>query len=303
MVRSMKATTSLGLTIIVGALLLYAAPAFAEFEGSKSGGSGEVTDATLEAGGGTVTCQAFEEGSSKAKWVIKNGTTEAEKGADLLVKVEKWGKCTAESSGIKSEANFSECEMELVQTSTSGKVLVNLPKSCTIKASLCEIFIEPGKELKMALAADSGSENKNLLDLPEVSGVTTVTKGLCPGIKSGKEGKLLGMAEMKLVHYAMPVFEVAVLRQLYNGLNTTGVLKILNTTNAQQTVAEVSEIERPTGRWLKPTFLERTGCARAYAAMTECSMNIEFANAGAGGLAEIAEITGGALVGHSMGGT
>ncbi len=69
-----KAKLFIGLTAIIGAMLSSAAPAFAEFE-SQSGatqGKAELVGTVLEAGGGTVTCKAPTEESSKAKWTIKN---------------------------------------------------------------------------------------------------------------------------------------------------------------------------------------------------------------------------------------
>jgi hypothetical protein len=301
--RSVRSTVSLGLAVVVGALLLFAAPAFAEFEGIKtSTGTGEMYETILEAGGGTVTCQAYEESTSAAKWAIKNGKTEAEKGSNLLINIEKWGKCEAKSKELKGvPATLSECGLELVQTGTQNKVPVNIVKKCTVKAGTCEIGIAAGNELTKAFMADAEVENKNLLVEPEISNVVTTTSGVCAGVTGSKEGKLSGVAELKLVHLVLPVFEITVTRQRYDANNRIGTLTIKNRTNAQQTVNRILELEDPLGEWLKPTLAERNACLGNYVATTgACVLNIELAVGGAGSLREIVTAAGGTIVGHEM---
>jgi hypothetical protein len=139
-----------------------------------------------------------------------------------------------------------------------------------------------------------------LLSGPEVSNITTVVGGICPGVKSSKEGKLFGVAEMKLAHVALPAFEVSVSRQRYAPLMTTGTLKIKNRTGAQQVVQTIREREIPAGNWLKPTRAEREACLGKYAAGESCSMAIEFSNLQAGWLEELVYAESGSVVGHVM---
>lgn len=79
-------------------------PAFAEFEsknGASNQGKGETYETVLEAGGATVTCEALEEGGSKAGWTVENKEGKPKKGLALLVKVTNWGKCQAKAKGLK----------------------------------------------------------------------------------------------------------------------------------------------------------------------------------------------------------
>ena len=70
-----KTRLAVGLITLICTLLLSAAPAFAEFESTlktTATGKGELVETALEAGGATVTCQAFSEGSGTVNWTIVN---------------------------------------------------------------------------------------------------------------------------------------------------------------------------------------------------------------------------------------
>lgn len=286
MIRLIKSRIFIGLTLIGVVMLISAAPAFAEFEGKASTGKGELFQTTLEAGGGTVECTAFEESASKATWTIKNGKTAAEKGPDLFIKIEKLGKCKAKSAGLKEiEVTVGECEVELVQSGEGQEVPANIVKACTIKALLCEITVGAKTELKKVYIADS-NEDKDLAVEPEVSGVSTIAKG-CLEVKSSTEGKLKGVSEMFLVLIKLPDFELIPSQEIYTPTTRAGMIKIKNRLAMAGIKPTLIPIAGNRTLWPSPLAAEVTACeTMAYTAVntagSECTLNVT--NTGAGTL-------------------
>lgn len=199
---------AVGFAIVGWALAFAVAPAFAEFtsKNKESKGSVEVAEATLEAGGATVVCHAFEESLSKGTWTIKKGGEASTDGPDVLLNIAKWGSCTGRSSEIsETKAEISECELEVAEPGEEASVKAKLVTACLIKISSCEVKLEPKENEKLtSVSLDaSGSEDENLFLDPEVTNVATTVKGSCPGIKAGEKGVLKGELEAYQVQPAV----------------------------------------------------------------------------------------------------
>jgi hypothetical protein len=199
-----RTKTLLGLTLLLGALLISAAPAFAEFEsknGSSNQGKGEIYEATLEGGGARVSCQA-EEGVSKAEWTVENSEGKAQKkGPDLQVNVAGWGECQTKASGLKAVATkISACEMAVKQATEETTVPLKIVKACTITVSSCEIKIG-SQEPKGTELETTGSNAENTRLTAAVSGMVWEVSSGCAalGVAASKAVSFTGSAGLSSV--------------------------------------------------------------------------------------------------------
>jgi hypothetical protein len=193
-------------TAVIGALLVFAAPASAEFSALARSSEGEVTDVyqVFEGGGGKFTC---ENTSNPARWLIENGTEHTEKGPDFVLKLKGWGECIAETTGVKVSATGSECEQRFVEPREEASITETIVSTCTLKAEIlgltCEVKIEPtsNNELKEVTVYNSGEKSEDMTLSYNVSRVTTTVNRACEtgGIKSTREGKIEGSSEAKQV--------------------------------------------------------------------------------------------------------
>jgi hypothetical protein len=215
--------------------LAVASPAFAEFKSqikATSSGKGEGIEMALKAGGAMVKCLAFKEASSKAPWAIKGSKGEAEKGEHLIVKLESWGECKAEATGLKGVTpELGKCEFEFKQIGEQAKVVGTVLNSCVIKVGLCEITIGPeeNKELKETDLYDSGEASENLIVEPMISGLTTKAGSGCKadGIESSKSGTLKGSTEEQSVAAAAAAeYTIRAVPEVYNAIHVNGVVQI-----------------------------------------------------------------------------
>jgi hypothetical protein len=214
-----KIKTPIVLACMVGALLVCAPAALAEFKSVGKGSEGKTSSSALnvEAGGATIQCAPEEETKGDGTWVIENKEkTHVEKGPDLIVKSKTWGECKAKAGGIETKEGAvtgSECELGAEEPKEESRGLADVVSNCTFKIevkkeSICEIKVEAGenKELNEVGMGHSGENNENLILSFELGGVKTKTSGTaCTTAKitsttSGKlddgvEGKNVGDGE------------------------------------------------------------------------------------------------------------
>ncbi len=158
----------------------------------------------LEVGGAQITCNAVEEGQSKAKWTVLNKEGKAEKaGPTLKLIVATWGKCQVKTKTIKeAEATIGECEMEIKQPQEQAKGLVRIVKGCTINTVLCEIKVTPQSEaLETIETAENGENGEDAGLDPAFTGVSTeVSKGCSSdNIQSTSKGSMVGIWDTALL--------------------------------------------------------------------------------------------------------
>ncbi len=234
---------TMGLAVAICAFGIITTPAFAAFQSYKDGtrGSGEIVELTLEAGGGTVSCQASTESQGTAGWTIENEGKPVTKGPDIAISPEKFGECDAKSGELKEvKAEVKGCEVETKdpgeETRATGKLLTN----CIVKVGPCEIIApaSENKELTGTYVYSSGEKEENLILQPSISGVTTTTKGTCPGIKSSKEGKMSGVTQLlQISPVARVEYTISVNKYFYTPSNNTGTA----------TITRRGSLERPNG--------------------------------------------------------
>ncbi len=220
----------IGLVLGMASVLISTGSAMAEFTSkTKSAhGNGELVEFKLEAGGATVLCKAFTEGAGEATWKITSGGKEAEKGPDLQVHAAKWGKCTAEASGLKGvSAEVSGCELQVEEIKEEVEHSAKLVTTCTIKASECTITLEPGENEKLTNVKvyPSGKEDESVGFEPNVANAVTKVSAGCSlaGVKASKEGKITGAWEMQQVQAQRVVeFTASATRRFYTGANNLG---------------------------------------------------------------------------------
>jgi hypothetical protein len=272
------------IAVLAGALFVAATPAYAEFESpsGKTTGAGENVELNLEAGGGTITCQAFFEGASAAGWTIESEGKAATKGTELLLDIKKWGECKAKSSEIKElEATLSECELKIKapgeETVASGEVV----KTCIAKILFCEIKVEAGSEkntgLKEIPVADSGEENENLIVQPAITNIKTIASG-CPGVKSSSEGKLKGIAEIKGARSKpTPDLRMSLTRVYFNinNVNERNGMVTVSNKGLMQKPTTWSIFESPPGTFESATIGETACKTKLYAQFEKCSFATE----------------------------
>jgi hypothetical protein len=234
---------TMGLAVAICVFGVITTPAFAEFQSYKdeTRGSGEIVELNLESGGGTVSCQAYSESKSAAGWTIENEGKPATKGPDLAISVEKWGECNAKSGELKEvKAEVKGCEVEAKDPGEETRATGKLLTTCTVKAGTCEIIAEPkeNKELTGTYVYSSGEKEENLILRPSISGVTTTTKGTCPGIKPSKEGKMFGVTQLLQISPVIRVeYTISVNKYYYTPSNNTGTA----------TITRRGSLERPNG--------------------------------------------------------
>jgi hypothetical protein len=270
------------LPIIVGVLFFMSvAPALGEFESPKkeSTGKGEVVELKLEGGGVKVACQNFAESPKSVAWTIENEEKATTKGPGLLLDIENWGECTAESSGLKEvKAEISKCELEIQQPKAEKEVSGAIVKSCTIKAGSCEIKAEASenKSLKLISIFSSGEESENLILEPAINDVTTTASCTCAGIKSTTEGKLTGFIELHEVQAAArSEFSVSAIPINYSAGNLTGKIKITNK-GAAQKPAGWGRLTFPGGSFSANAMEEKTCETKMYAANESCTFDVKW---------------------------
>lgn len=243
------------------ALFLLIAPiASAEFIANSSKGNGEVVEMTVEAGGGTVVCDALTESASKATWTIKTeGGAASDKGPRLGYAVSNWGKCDVSSGSLKEvEATMGACEQEVKSPGEQLKVTGTVLSACTVKvAGGCEITVasEGNKALKEVLLESAGAESENMIMQYALTGVTTKASG-CLGVESSSTGKVSGSVELLSVQ-PTPLRPTMTLggTQVYTAGAPNGTITITNTGPTQQ-VLLWSLLETPgTPFTLEPTEL------------------------------------------------
>lgn len=246
-----KAHTLLaGLAVAVGAFLVAAVPAYAEFTSGTKGlaqGTGEVVQLQIEVGGGTITCFGLES-ASKLKWTIENESgSMVEKGPRLIYKIEKWGECTASGKEVKeAPTTIGECELEAKDSGeqTKGEVSVLSTCTATISEPKCEVKIPSGsnKSFKEITLGSAGAASENLVLPPTLTGVTTEVSSGCSavGIKASKVGKVSAFVEA--FHVKPPRSPTMTLtgQRLYNMASPNGMLTVANTRMAAQTAMQIS---------------------------------------------------------------
>jgi hypothetical protein len=192
-------------------------------------GKGELIEFSLVGGGGTVHCSALGEKESAVGWTVKNSKEAAEKGAHLVLKPENWGQCTAKASGVETSASISGCELELTEVEEEVSVPLKVLTTCTIKASICTVTVEPAENEKLSSVNTypSGDENVNSLLEFQVNNTATKTTAGCAflGIKATKEGSMTGVAEAKEVKVQRRnEFSVDVAPRVYSNAVTSGTI-------------------------------------------------------------------------------
>lgn len=226
--------------IASAALLGSAVPAAAEFTSEKktTKGVGEFFELNLVAGGATVQCRAFEEGSSKVTWTIKNSKEAAEKGAHLILNTSSWGECTAKASKLEQQkASVSGCELEATETEEEVEAPGKVLSTCTIEVAGCTITAAAKENEKLAnfRTYPSGEESDGVALESAVKNLVTKIAGECEskGIKASNEGILTGWAVLKEVQVQRVIqFTLAATRQYYIPPPwTTGTLYVIRAPN------------------------------------------------------------------------
>lgn len=191
------------------ALLGFITPASAEFLSLAKGFSGEsiAAEQTVEAGGGTFTCDST---GGAGSWLVKRGSEPARKGPALLVAFKLWDDCVAESSELEpTTATGSECREEFLQPREEATITETISSICSLKVEvdkeICEVKLEPGsnKELKEVSVYNSGLESLNTVLAYNTLRVTTQVNAACEkagvGIGATSEGKIGGTSENEKV--------------------------------------------------------------------------------------------------------
>lgn len=192
--------------IVIGGLLAFASPAYAEFLSFNSKSSGTASDGafTLTGGGATITCSALS--STAPLWSIENTKGElATTGPDFLASFPKLTECATEVAGTEIPVTTTECEFAVKQTKEEEKIDGALIKTCALKGEVskapCEITLEAStnKELKEMTVNYSGLESKNMILGFHVKNLTTLVHGAgceSAGIKATKEAAFEGSVEV-----------------------------------------------------------------------------------------------------------
>jgi hypothetical protein len=170
-------------------MLVFSAPAFAEFESNSSFTSGlaDTGAFVLEGGGGTLECTGTE-----GVWTIFSGGFEATKGSQLRLGIVKWINCHAKSSLVKNVAAIpSTCTLELHQVAGEATAKASITTNCTFEfkvLSTCVITMPAGQSGLTENSLDNISEHT--LVISNLGGITLKPGAACLGIKETKEGKL-----------------------------------------------------------------------------------------------------------------
>jgi hypothetical protein len=234
------------------ALLSCASLASAEFKSKLSQGKGANYALEIEAGGATVQCDPSEAaGSTPVTW--------HDSGTKLTMKVSAWGSCVIKASSLKeSEAKMSACEYEVKQPNSETNVLGNLPKSCTITTSECEITLPSSNgQLKTELAY-TGAEGENLVVEPAVENlVTTVSSGCGKlGIAATSEGTLKAAETLEAVamQAAKPQFSFSIgggsLPRMGNAVGNSREI-VLKNVGEPATPSSLISTQSPGGNWFE----------------------------------------------------
>lgn len=283
------------LGIVVGILLASAAPALANFHSKSSTGKGDSLALMLEAGGGKLACYMSTEGGSPVSWTIdKSGKEASTEGPTLSMLVQKWGHCQVADSFIKEEASLAECELQLKQVE-GNKAVLSIVKTCTMKATGCELLLESGtnKELGGAEFADSETGSaENLTVGGSVKGVTTKVASGCLGVESSKAGVIKGDMEMLSMQAGTNDPEFAMVVEVANGnevlfgaAGETGKIKVRNVSATEQTISSWTLSEEPPTSF-KPKVTDENTCkskrymAAGNGAGSVCEFETELTSAG-----------------------
>jgi hypothetical protein len=277
-----------GFAVMIGALLLVATPAFAEFESTLkvTKGKGELIEIALEAGGAVVTCQAFTEGAGTASWTIRTAQgKEATNGTKLLVKPEVVSECLVKSSKIKqAKAAGPACEFELIQAHQERRIPLSI-------LGLCQFVIHAGPSIascNITLGAsnrfrNSVSVTSNAILQPSLTNVITNANSTnCneDNIASSEEGELTGVWEMKGVQ-VQPLAELvaAGTRLFYNEKLSKGSVTITNK-GVEQSPRSWLAAETPAAAF-EPVATEEVSCKKKlYGSNEACLFGTLFLKAG-----------------------
>ncbi len=196
-----KSKAMFGMAVIVGLFAFAASPAFALFESenAKTTGPGTAAETTFTDEGATVVCKA-----STGEWSIFSLTKqEATKtGAHQVIKVTKWGTCTA--FGIS--ATVKPCSFELKQSPGSNKAVSSVLTECIITVSgACEIKVPASAANTNLTKVDLTNVGKNMEANVNVAHITSTANKIgifgCPGItnltnsNSTEKGIVIGEGE------------------------------------------------------------------------------------------------------------
>lgn len=282
-----KVKMFIAFAMMLGALLVSAAPAFAEFE-SKNGGSnqgkGEVYETVFEDGGATVTCDALEEGVSKAGWTVENKEGKAQKkGPDLLVKVTNWGKCQAKASGLKEiEAKVGECGIEIKQPEEQIKSPGAIATECIIHISTCEIKVGPknNQSLKeFETAQVENTEEHTSLGLA-ISNLAVEVNEACvtDGIQKSSTVQVRGAGAVRWVYDRnIPLkWVVGVGKRFINVTEPTTAITITHSSGGLESLGNVRWVGLVTALFI-PSGAEYTNCVttKVYEVGNTCKFTIE----------------------------
>jgi hypothetical protein len=181
---------------VVAVLAVSAAPAFAEFESTngKASGAGKSGSVVLEGGGATLECVSAEGTGT----ILKQGA-ESTKGTVLSLNTTTWKECKAKSSEFKElKPKVKACTLHLTQAAQQKQAKGSVATECTIETTVlfltCTIHVLPEKEVgnvNFGLEKNEleNGQNGNLIIKAEDTGVTTTTKGTCPGVTGSSTGK------------------------------------------------------------------------------------------------------------------
>ncbi len=188
-----KTKAIIGSGVVIGLVAFAASPAFALFESSnaKTTGSSSATEMSFTDEGLTFICK-----SVVGEWSIFSLTKQeaTKKGAHQVLKVTKWGTCTAFGTNL----TMKPCSLELKQSSGSNKAVLSVLTECVFTApSTCEIKVPVTKNSNLT-KIDFTNVGTNLEMNFKVEGITSTATSLglgCMGITNltNKVGTLKGV--------------------------------------------------------------------------------------------------------------
>lgn len=286
-----KARMALGLVMALGALLVSAAPALAEFESLNTAGQGKgnVVEVKLTGGGGTVECTNTEEATGRIGWTVKSEGKEAKKGSALQVKVEGLSSCLAKSETIKeAPATLGQCEMETKQPKSETETLDTFIKECVVKVKVLEVTCEikittANKELSKVNLYDSGKENEELIVGPDVKGITDEVNKACEtaGVKGGGGNVMQAYASLGGVRStARGEMVIGASPRLFGTINTPATVTVINTGSTQKPSVWLRNISPPGSFTQNRTQEENCEFKLVYTMNEACNFGVEYKGVG-----------------------
>jgi hypothetical protein len=261
------------ITLAVAAAIVFASAsiATAEFSSSSSTGEGQSIEFELEAGGVTVLCGEGAVGETTVLWKIEKGEEAATKGANLVLDMEKLGRCTATTKTEEGEATATSCETVAVQPKEELKIKASIHVLCKFTFRSCEIKFGPAEnnEREEVTLADSGEKAENLMLNFLLRRITTTVSSRCEslGITATKEGTITAETESYKLAAQQPApaqFSVGTTQRYFGAPRERATIGITNLTRTDGLTATITTREDPVRNAPAFTLTGLARCQRAY---------------------------------------